>query len=88
MPKIYEHSCTSKVSKQLKKKDKRIYSIVFDCANIASWKGGELLSRNKTGQRIWVRYKYKKKNGDVIDKEVETFIGHNFCPFCGKKYKK
>ncbi len=35
--------------------------------------------KNMSGQRCWVKEKSKKN-------ELKSFIRHDYCPWCGKKY--
>ena len=42
--------------------------------------------RKRTGQHLYMRVEKKNRKGEVKIKDVKTFIGHDFCPFCGKKY--
>jgi Ni,Fe-hydrogenase III large subunit len=43
---------------------------------------------NLTGQRIEIGYNHIKRDGTVQKKERKSFITHDYCPFCGKKYIK
>lgn len=71
--------------------DVSISAIYFDLANVSEWenngKGRKVVAEGKTGQRIDVYYNHTLKNGEVRTKKRKSFVGHTFCPFCGKKYK-
>lgn len=71
-------NCLDEVRKDLMSQDENISYILFDMSNIKNMSRPEL--GYKTGQRLEVGYKNKKK----VDK---TFISHDYCPFCGKKYE-
>lgn len=63
--------------------DKRLVGVRFDLATIGNlYAAGEAM----TGQRIWIRVKKMRRNGTEYTQDVRTFISHNYCPFCGKKY--
>ena len=40
-----------------------------------------------TGQRITFNYTHTMRNGKQIEKTGKSFVTHDYCPFCGKKYK-
>ena len=81
-----EHKCLNKVRKQLMKADKRLKYVRFDLSNIVSWEGNKIVAKGKTGQRVVIGIEYKKKNGEMAVREEKSFIGHDYCPYCGKKY--
>lgn len=87
MPKIKIHDCTPKIRKKLIKKDPRLVSVRFDLSNIVTWEQNKVIAKNQTGQRAWLQFKHKKKNGEETIKEEKSFITHSYCPFCGKKYQ-
>lgn len=79
-----KHDCISKVREKLMKQDKSLVGIRFDLSTIERSDGK---GDTKTGQRVWIRLKKKRKTGEEYIKEEKTFFTHLFCPFCGKKYK-
>lgn len=79
-----KHDCISAVRKDLMKQDKAITYVRFELSTITRLDGrGEV----KTGQRIWIGIKKKRKTGEEYIKDERTFVTHDYCPFCGKKYK-
>ena len=80
------HDCISRVREELKAANPDMISwIRFDLSTIKdmSKKNGI----NMTGQRIEYAYNHKKKDGTVVEKTGKSFITHDYCPFCGKKYR-
>lgn len=57
--------------------DASILGISFECSRIDGY---------KTGQRLEVRRKRKKRDGSETEKVEKTFVAHDFCPWCGKGY--
>lgn len=49
-------------------------------------KDGKTFGQYKTGQAIRYEYKKQLRNGKTKIEVVNTFIAHEFCPFCGVKY--
>lgn len=83
-----KHDCISKERAEIMKESPSVTYVRFDCATIKTFSGGSEIEDQdeKTGQRIWIGYKKKNKQGVEVQKETKTFITHKFCPFCGKKY--
>lgn len=77
-----KHDCISQVRKDLKKQDPEATYIRFELCTIRGEQEDIM-----TGQAITVGYNHTKRNGDVIDKPEKTFVTHDYCPFCGKKYQ-
>lgn len=82
-----QHNCIDKIRKRLMKEDKRLKFVRFDLSNLRTWERNKIVGEEITGQRIKLGFERKKKTGETVIKERNTFIGHDFCPFCGKKYK-
>ena len=80
-----EHCCLDKVRKQIMKGDSTITHVYFKLANIVTI-GGKTESVKKTGQAIDYGFIHTKKNGEKVEKSQSSFISHDYCPFCGKKY--
>ncbi len=84
---INHEKCLDKVRKQIMKASPELKYVRFDMASIVSWDENNKRSKyHKTGQRIEVVYDKTKKDGTIIKKEEKSFIAHDYCPFCGKKY--
>lgn len=81
------HDCISIVRKNLMKQDTSLKYIYFDLSTINTWVGGKRIDQNKTGQRLTLGCIRKKKDGTTVVKDEKSFIAHDYCPFCGKKYK-
>lgn len=79
-----EPCCNPKVREELMKSDPTLTHVYFDLSNIGRLDGK---GSTKTGQKIEVGYNHTMKSGEVREKTRNTFITHNYCPFCGKKYK-
>lgn len=60
-----------------KTENPNINYVRFDMANV----GGEA-----TGQRLEVGSTKTLKNGNKKQVVEKTFIAHEYCPWCGKKY--
>ncbi len=86
--KVIDHArCLDKVRKQIMKASPELKYVRFDLSNIISWDENNKRSRYpKTGQRIVVGFDKKRKDGTVVSKEEKSFISHDYCPYCGKKY--
>lgn len=78
-----EHDCISKVREQLKAADPTLGWVRFDLSTIHQ----SGISVSMTGTRIEYSYKHTKKDGTVIEKTGKSFVAHDYCPFCGMKYK-
>ncbi|OSZ79303.1 hypothetical protein CAP35_13910 [Chitinophagaceae bacterium IBVUCB1] len=39
-----------------------------------------------TGQAIEIGYQKANKKGELQRKTEKSFVSHNYCPWCGKKY--
>lgn len=79
--------CINAVRKQIMENQPNIKGISFEYSNIVEFKNNGKIGRyKKTGQGISVRYEHKKKDGTVTEKYRKSFVGHTYCPFCGKKY--
>lgn len=79
------HDCLTGIRKELKAANPDMGFIRFDLSSIrdiASTKGIEM-----TGQRIEYSYQHKKRDGSTIVKTAKSFVTHDYCPFCGKKYR-
>ncbi|MGN6478314.1 MAG: hypothetical protein ACTHKV_13900 [Flavipsychrobacter sp.] len=79
------HDCISKVREQLKAADPSLGWVRFDMSTIKDMSKKDGI--NMTGQRIEYSYKHTKKDGTVIEKTGKSFVTHDYCPFCGKKYR-
>lgn len=84
--------CRSEIRKELMQQDSSIKAVYFDLDNVTEWETDKEGKRKtnaegKTGQRIEIYYDHTMKNGEVRRKKRKSFVGHTFCPFCGKKYK-
>ncbi len=58
----------------------------IDCSTIRVRRDGMKDVENVTGQRVEIGYNQIKKDKSVIKKERKSFVTHDYCPFCGKKY--
>ncbi len=67
-----------------KDSERPIIGVIFDLSNIARLDGRGMA---KTGQKIWITEVHTMKNGEKRQKERVSFMTHNYCPFCGKKFK-
>lgn len=78
------HDCISKVREDLMSEDPKIKYVRFKLDNIVNI--SDRSKGTKTGQAIEIGVEHTKRNGTIIIKEEKSFVTHNFCPFCGKKY--
>lgn len=80
-----KHDCISKVRNELKNADPSLGYVKFDLDNIqdTSLKNGIKM----TGQRITFSYIHTMRNGKQVEKTGKSFVTHDYCPFCGKKYR-
>lgn len=79
----YKHdvvTCAKKIIGQWKKDDETITNAYFDLMNIS--RIGATPKRHKTGQHVFITRKTKSGK----EKTQKTFMGHEYCPFCGKKF--
>lgn len=79
------HDCISRVRKELKDANPNIGWVRFDLSTIkgtATKTGIEM-----TGQGIEYSYRHKKISGTTIEKTGKSFVTHDYCPFCGEKYR-
>ena len=79
------HDCISRVRNELKEANPEMGWVRFDCSTIKDMKSKNGIEM--TGQRIEYSYKHKKKDGTEIEKIGKDFVTHDYCPFCGEKYK-
>lgn len=80
------HDCLNQIRQQLKDGDETITHVVFDLSTIRSM-SNENPVVYKTGQRIDITYKHKKRNGTEVSETRKSFVTHAYCPFCGEKYE-
>jgi len=80
-----EPCCNAKVRKGLMTNNSSITHIYFDLSNIQDISKSNPVI--KTGQNIEVGYNHTMKNGEIRQKTRKSFVTHEFCPFCGKKYE-
>lgn len=69
--------CINKVRTQLKSADSSIGWIKFKLAG----------SNGVTGQYIEYAQSVTKKDGTTRSVNKKSFVTHDYCPFCGEKYK-
>ncbi|HHT23140.1 MAG TPA: hypothetical protein GXZ87_07515 [Bacteroidales bacterium] len=77
-----KHNCISEIRENIKKMEPNVAYVRFDLADVHSDDCNVLM----TGQRIDVGIKKKKRNGEEKIVNEKSFVAHNYCPFCGKKY--
>lgn len=75
--------CIKKLYEEIKKEKDVKYSKI-SLSTIVDYNSKNPI--NKTGQQLRIIYRHKRKDGIETEKTENTFITHNFCPFCGKKY--
>lgn len=68
--------CWNKVRKQLKDADKSLGWVRF----------GLVGPKGQSGQVIEYSQTIIKKDGSEKTVQKKSFITHDFCPFCGKKF--
>ena len=81
--KTQEPCCNAKIREQLKDNNPAITAVYFDLSNIGSFGSDKRI----TGQKVEVYYNHTMKSGEVRNKKRNSFVSHQYCPFCGKKYK-
>lgn len=64
-------------SKTTRYPDREIVAVEIDQTTIFNFKSGKDRQGTKSNVKIYV---------DGVEKPVNTFIIHQFCPFCGKKH--
>ena len=79
------HDCISRVRKELKDANPGMGWVKFSLSTIKD--ASDKDSIEMTGQAIEYSYQHKKKDGTIIDKTDKSFVTHDYCPFCGKKYR-
>lgn len=83
--------CQSKIREEIKDDEAAatrgmiIKYVLFDMSNIKDMSGE--VKQKKTGQRLTIVYSFLNKKGETKEKNEKTFISHDFCPWCGVKYK-
>jgi hypothetical protein len=84
-----EPCCVDKVRQELMTDDDTIYAIRFGLANVKTFNNYNKRGISKTGQYLTIFFKDKKdRNGNSKPvRPKKTFISHDYCPFCGKKYE-
>lgn len=80
-----KHDCLQKVREALKEADPKLTYVRFELSTIRDIDDNK--SEPRTGQAIEYGYNHTKKNGEVVTKSAKSFVSHEYCPFCGKKYK-
>lgn len=84
---IDHKACIDRRREQIMTANPDVNYVRFDMDNIKStYENGYRNLFYKTGQRITIGFDHKKKDGTVVGKEEKSFIAHDYCPFCGKKY--
>ena len=78
------HDCISIVRQQLKDADPTLGWVKFELSTIQDLSKRDGLK--KTGQAISYSYIHTKKDGTAVEKTAKSFVTHDYCPFCGKKY--
>lgn len=73
--------CLKQIPEDTRKVNNYVY-VEIDCI-LTDTKTGQKL----TGQRIEVVYNHVRRDGGVSRRTKKSFISHDFCPFCGTKYK-
>ncbi len=78
------HDCISQVRADLMAQDPSIKYIRFELSNIQNLSSDSGLK--KTGQAIEIGYEKTNKKGEVKKVYKNSFVTHEYCPFCGEKY--
>jgi hypothetical protein len=79
------HDCITRVRKELKENNLDMGWVRFDLSTIKDI--SKKTGIEMTGQRIEYNYQQKKKDGTTVEKIGKSFVTHDYCPFCGKKYR-
>ena len=79
---MVKHNCIDKVTKQLMDADPALKTVRIGFSTITDGK-----TSNMTGQPVEVSFEKKKKDGTTKTVYEKSFVTHDYCPFCGKKYK-
>lgn len=84
---VIDHTkCLDKVRKQIMQGTDLKY-VRFDMSTVKSYGDNNERSQfYKTGQRITIGFDKKRRDGTVVLKEEKSFVAHDYCPFCGKKF--
>lgn len=77
-------NCIEDVRKSIIEEHNANY-VQIDCSTISVFNAKEV-SQCKTGQRITINYNHVKRNGETTPKNMNSFVTHVYCPFCGNKY--
>ena len=79
--------CQDNIRKAVKERREKdgntVNYVVFKLSSIGGVDSKELV----TGQEIEIDYSYLNKKNERKDKCEKTFVAHNYCPWCGRKYK-
>ena len=81
-----EPCCNATVRKGIMTNNPNITAVYFEQSNIQNVASKDRVW--KTGQTIEVHYNHTLKNGEIREKHRKSFVAHQYCPFCGKKYEK
>jgi len=79
--------CLKNIRENIKINDDSITGVSFVLDNIRTINNGKFEGLYRTGQALDIEYKYTKRDGAVIRKNRKSFVGHDFCPWCGVKYE-
>lgn len=77
------HNCIERVRKELMDADPSLKTVRFLLSTITDGKVSDM-----TGQPIEVSFEKRKKDGQTKTVYQKSFVAHDYCPFCGEKYKK
>jgi ribosome-associated protein YbcJ (S4-like RNA binding protein) len=79
-----DHNCLKELVEFWKEDDPNFIRAEFELSTIKQIRSGNGI--RMTGQSVHITEKYIKRNGEVTTRTRKTFVSHNYCPFCGKKY--
>lgn len=80
------HDCLSRVRQELKDANPDMIGFIFfDLSTIKDMSNNSGIKM--TGQGISYGYQHKKRDGTIVEKRGKSFVTHDYCPFCGEKYK-